>query len=55
MECDMNLEWEWESVRETAKELLDYADRLKEYAGELLDISAAGLAALTYLSDRKEN
>lgn len=53
MTCDMSAEWD--AVRETAKELLDYAEQLTEYAQGLLDIAAAGYAAQSHLLDREEN
>lgn len=50
MICDMSAEWD--AVKETAKELLDYADQLTEYAQGLLDIAAAGCAVQSHLLDK---
>lgn len=53
MVCDMNAEWD--AVRETAQDLLDYADQLTEYAQGLLDIATAGCSAQSHLLDREED
>lgn len=52
MRCEM--EAEWDAVRETAKELLDYADQLTEYAQGLLDIAAAAHAAVPFIGQKEE-